>query len=124
MGDRTWPQLIGALLRGADLSTADTAWAMAEIMSGNATPATLSPTGTYTGKVDVTMSDSASNQDACQGALPGVVVAAHGSSTRAGVRTGTVPGGRGTPHPCAPAHDRSVVSHGHAGAAGWPSAAA
>ena len=41
MGDRTWPQLIGALLRGADLSTADTAWAMAEIMSGNATPAQI-----------------------------------------------------------------------------------
>ena len=41
MGDRTWPQLIGALLRGSDLSAADTAWAMSEIMSGSATPAQI-----------------------------------------------------------------------------------
>ncbi|MGK5741981.1 anthranilate phosphoribosyltransferase [Micromonospora sp. URMC 103] len=39
MGDRTWPQLLNALLRGEELSTADTAWAMGEIMSGSATPA-------------------------------------------------------------------------------------
>ena len=38
MGDRTWPNLTGALLRGTELSTEDTAWAMAEIMSGAATP--------------------------------------------------------------------------------------
>ena len=38
MGDRTWPQLLGALLRGANLSTEDAAWAMGEIMSGSATP--------------------------------------------------------------------------------------
>lgn len=37
--DRTWPRLIGALLGGADLSTADTAWAMEQIMSGGASPA-------------------------------------------------------------------------------------
>src|SRR5256714_15295647 len=41
MGDRTWPHLIGALLGGTDLSTEDTAWAMAEIMSGSATPAQI-----------------------------------------------------------------------------------
>ena len=41
MRDRTWPHLIGALLRGAELSTEDTAWAMAEIMSGSATPAQI-----------------------------------------------------------------------------------
>ncbi len=41
MGERTWPQLIGALLRGVELSTEDTAWAMAEIMSGSATPAQI-----------------------------------------------------------------------------------
>jgi anthranilate phosphoribosyltransferase len=38
LGDRTWPNLIAALLRDDELSTADTAWAMGEIMSGSATP--------------------------------------------------------------------------------------
>jgi anthranilate phosphoribosyltransferase len=38
-GDRTWPNLLSALLRGDELSSADTAWAMGEIMSGSATPA-------------------------------------------------------------------------------------
>jgi anthranilate phosphoribosyltransferase len=37
MGDRTWPHLLTTLLRGDELSTEDTAWAMSEIMSGNAT---------------------------------------------------------------------------------------
>jgi anthranilate phosphoribosyltransferase len=36
---RSWPQLLTALLRGADLGTADTAWAMAQIMAGEATQA-------------------------------------------------------------------------------------
>ncbi|PZF99364.1 anthranilate phosphoribosyltransferase [Micromonospora deserti] len=39
MGDRTWPHLLTTLLRGEELSTADTAWAMGEIMSGSAAPA-------------------------------------------------------------------------------------
>ncbi|MBN1174260.1 MAG: anthranilate phosphoribosyltransferase [Micromonosporaceae bacterium] len=38
MGERTWPLLLGALLRGESLSTHDTAWAMGEIMDGAATP--------------------------------------------------------------------------------------
>jgi anthranilate phosphoribosyltransferase len=38
VGDRTWPQLLAALLRGDELSTEDTAWAMGEIMTGSATP--------------------------------------------------------------------------------------
>jgi anthranilate phosphoribosyltransferase len=38
MGERTWPNLLAALLRGEELSTADTAWAMGEILSGSATP--------------------------------------------------------------------------------------
>ncbi|SCL23269.1 anthranilate phosphoribosyltransferase [Micromonospora inyonensis] len=38
MGDRTWPHLLASLLRGEELSTADTAWAMGEIMTGSATP--------------------------------------------------------------------------------------
>jgi anthranilate phosphoribosyltransferase len=38
MGERTWPNLLAMLLRGEELSTEDTAWAMREIMAGNATP--------------------------------------------------------------------------------------
>jgi anthranilate phosphoribosyltransferase len=41
VGERTWPNLIAALLRAEELSTADTAWAMGEIMSGSATPAQI-----------------------------------------------------------------------------------
>ncbi|MGI5214012.1 anthranilate phosphoribosyltransferase [Plantactinospora sp. CA-290183] len=41
MGERTWPNLLTALLRAEELSTADTAWAMGEIMSGVATPAQI-----------------------------------------------------------------------------------
>ena len=41
MGERTWPHLLNALLRGEELSTADTAWAMGEIMAGAATPAQI-----------------------------------------------------------------------------------
>ena len=41
MDDRSWPYLIGALLRDEELSTAETAWAMDEIMSGQATPAQI-----------------------------------------------------------------------------------
>jgi anthranilate phosphoribosyltransferase len=38
MGARTWPNLTSALIRGEELATSDTAWAMGEIMAGNATP--------------------------------------------------------------------------------------
>ncbi|MGK5444964.1 anthranilate phosphoribosyltransferase [Micromonospora sp. URMC 105] len=38
MGERTWPHLLNTLLRGGELSTADTAWAMDEIMTGAAAP--------------------------------------------------------------------------------------
>jgi anthranilate phosphoribosyltransferase len=41
MGERTWPNLIAALLRAEELSTDDTSWAMGEIMSGSATPAQI-----------------------------------------------------------------------------------
>jgi anthranilate phosphoribosyltransferase len=41
MGERTWPNLLSALLRGEELGTADTAWAMNEIMAGNATGAQI-----------------------------------------------------------------------------------
>ena len=38
MGERTWPDLLSSLLRGEELSARDTAWAMGEMMAGNATP--------------------------------------------------------------------------------------
>jgi anthranilate phosphoribosyltransferase len=41
MGSSTWPNLTSALLRGEELGTRDTAWAMGEIMTGNATPAQI-----------------------------------------------------------------------------------
>ncbi|WP_234401785.1 anthranilate phosphoribosyltransferase, partial [Thermobifida halotolerans] len=41
MSERTWSQLIGALLDGASLSASDTEWAMNEIMSGSATDAQI-----------------------------------------------------------------------------------
>ena len=33
-----WPALLASLLRGEDLTSADTAWAMGEVMAGEATP--------------------------------------------------------------------------------------
>jgi anthranilate phosphoribosyltransferase len=42
MGDRTWPNLLTSLLRSEELSAQDTAWAMGEIMAGNATPVQVS----------------------------------------------------------------------------------
>jgi anthranilate phosphoribosyltransferase len=39
MGVQTWPNTLSALMRGDELDTRDTAWAMGEIMAGNATPA-------------------------------------------------------------------------------------
>ena len=38
---RTWPAVLGTLLRGESLGSEDTAWAMGEVMSGEATPAQL-----------------------------------------------------------------------------------
>lgn len=35
----SWPSLLASLLRGEDLAAADTAWAMGEVMAGEATPA-------------------------------------------------------------------------------------
>jgi anthranilate phosphoribosyltransferase len=36
---QSWPALLGSLLRGENLTAADTAWAMGEVMAGEATPA-------------------------------------------------------------------------------------
>ncbi len=38
---RGWPELLSALIRGEHLSSADTAWAMHQVMSGEATPAQI-----------------------------------------------------------------------------------
>jgi anthranilate phosphoribosyltransferase len=38
MGTRTWPTLLSTVLTGGELDAADTAWAMGEIMAGDATP--------------------------------------------------------------------------------------
>jgi anthranilate phosphoribosyltransferase len=40
-GLRTWPAVLSTLLAGESLEAADTAWAMGEIMAGEATPAQL-----------------------------------------------------------------------------------
>jgi len=41
VGEPTWPNVLAALVRGEELATADTAWAMGEIMNGDATPAQI-----------------------------------------------------------------------------------
>ncbi|MQA09439.1 MAG: anthranilate phosphoribosyltransferase [Pseudonocardiaceae bacterium] len=38
---QTWPKLLTSLVAGTDLTAADTAWAMDEIMTGSATPAQM-----------------------------------------------------------------------------------
>ena len=42
MGDRNWPALLNQLVAGNHLTAEDTAWAMNEIMSGQATPSQIS----------------------------------------------------------------------------------
>ena len=37
----SWPEVLGALVAGQDLSAAQTAWAMDEVLTGNATPAQI-----------------------------------------------------------------------------------
>jgi anthranilate phosphoribosyltransferase len=41
VGERTWPNLLTTLLRGEELATSDTSWAMGEVMAGDATPAQI-----------------------------------------------------------------------------------
>jgi hypothetical protein len=65
---------------GTVITGCQASWFSTAANSGNgALPSDLAAGGTYTGKVDVTMSDSQSNQDACQGASPGVTVTASSS---------------------------------------------
>jgi hypothetical protein len=44
--------------------------------SNPALPSNLAPGGTYIGKVDLTMQDSGTNQNPCQGTAPGVTITA------------------------------------------------
>ena len=49
----------------------------ATLDSGNASlPSTVAPGSTYTGKVDLTMKDTGTNQNACQNAAPAVTITA------------------------------------------------
>jgi hypothetical protein len=52
-------------------------WFTATVDAGNpALPSNLAPAGTYTGKIDLTMQDSGTNQNACQNAAPAVTITA------------------------------------------------
>jgi hypothetical protein len=65
---------------GTVITGCQASWFGASGDSGNASlPSDVATGGTYSGKVNVTMSDSGGNQDACQGASPGVVVTASSS---------------------------------------------
>jgi hypothetical protein len=64
---------------GTVITGCQAGWFSAGADSGNQSPGTLSPGAAYSGKVDVTMSDSGTSQDPCQGASPGVVVTASSS---------------------------------------------
>jgi hypothetical protein len=62
---------------GTVITGCQASWFTAAADASNTTlPSDLAAGGTYTGKVDVTMSDSGTSQDACQGASPGVTVTA------------------------------------------------
>ncbi len=52
-------------------------WFTVAVDGGNpALPSNLAPGGTYTGKVDLTMQDSGTNQNQCQNAAPAVTITA------------------------------------------------
>lgn len=63
---------------GTDIAGCQASWFVATPAAGDpALPVDLAPNGTYSGTVDVTMTDASVDQGACQGAQPGVVVSAH-----------------------------------------------
>ena len=65
---------------GTVITGCQASWFSASADSGNPSlPSDLAPAGTYQGNVNVTMSDSGTNQDACKSASPGVIVSASSS---------------------------------------------
>ncbi len=64
---------------GSVITGCQASWFTAAAHSGTTPPGDLAAGGTYSGNVDVTMTDSASNQDPCQGKTPGVTVTASSS---------------------------------------------
>ncbi len=62
---------------GADIPGCLASWFTATVDTGNpALPSNLAPGGTYVGKIDLTMQDSGTNQNACQNAAPAVTITA------------------------------------------------
>jgi hypothetical protein len=62
---------------GSDIPGCLASWFTVVDDPGNpALPNDLAAAGTYSGKVDLTMQDSGTSQDSCQGASPGVTVTA------------------------------------------------
>lgn len=62
---------------GASITGCLASWFTAAVDPANpALPSNLAPGGTYTGKIDLTMQDSGTNQNACQNAAPAVTITA------------------------------------------------
>jgi hypothetical protein len=62
---------------GVDIPGCLASWFTVAIDGGNpALPSNVAPGGTYSGKIDLTMSDSGTNQNPCQNASPAVTVTA------------------------------------------------
>jgi hypothetical protein len=62
---------------GASITGCLASWFTATVDASNPSlPANLAAGGTYTGKVDLTMQDSGTNQNACQNAAPAVTITA------------------------------------------------
>lgn len=62
---------------GADITGCQASWFTATADSSNpALPDNLAPGGTYTGKIDLTMQDTGTNQNPCQSVSPAVTITA------------------------------------------------
>lgn len=62
---------------GVDIPGCLASWFTVSVDASNPSlPANLAPAGTYNGKVDLTMQDSGTNQNACQNAAPAVTITA------------------------------------------------
>jgi hypothetical protein len=62
---------------GTDITGCKASWFTAALDASNpAVPSDVAAAGTYTGKVDLTMQDSGTNQNACEAASPSVIVTA------------------------------------------------